>query len=123
MSVFEARLEKDDALNVCVLTIEGDFTLDETGKVDPLVADAVASPGRGTVLDLSRLRLMDSAGMMVVLGLHNRLTSSGKAMSVVTADNAYAKQRLSELGLLRIPRLEAFETSEEAKRTIAHARA
>jgi len=123
MYVFDAKLTKDDEHDVVVLEIQGNFSLDEKSKVDPLVAEAVECGCRGIVLDLTAISFMDSAGMMVVLSIYNKFTKAGMAMTCATAGNRYAEQKIQEIGLLRVPKFEAFESVEEAKRALSRSRA
>lgn len=120
--VFEATLNRDDELGLLLLTIEGHFTIDEKQQVDSLIADALSEDATGWLLDLTALKFIDSAGLMTVLSLYNKLDKAGKPMAVVTDGNKYAQDKLQELGLMRIPRFQAFESAEEAKRALARSR-
>lgn len=121
--MFDAKLIADEEVDVRVLVIEGDFTLDEKPKVDPLVAEAIVCECRGVILDLTKIRYLDSAALMVVLGVYNKLQRAQIPMIVATGQNTYAEQKIEEIGLLRVPKFEAFESVEEAKRALARARA
>ena len=117
--MFDVKLTTDDEHDVVVLEIHGEFTLDEKPKVDPIVAEAVECGCRGVVLDLSKIRFIDSAGLMVVLSVYNKFMKAGMAMTVATNGNRYAEQKIQEVGLLRVPKFEAFESVEEAKRALS----
>lgn len=120
--MFDAKLTKDDEHDVVVLEIRGNFTLDEKPQVDPLVGAGVECGCRGIVLDLTRIEFMDSAALMVVLNIYNKFTKAGMSMTVATDGNRYAEQKIREIGLLRVPKFEAFESVEEAKRAMARSR-
>jgi anti-anti-sigma factor len=120
--VFEARLTKDDEHRAQVLELEGNFTLDEKRRVDDLIPELTSCEYAGVVLDISKIKFIDSAGLMVVLSIFNKLMRSDKSMVVATGGNPYAEGKLKEIGLLRIPHFQAFEAAEEAKRALTRSR-
>lgn len=102
-----------------VLSVTGEFTLDERPQIGPVLDDVVASDSRAVVLDLSGLTYVDSAGLMTVLSLYNKLDRAGKQMAVATGGNAYAEKKIREIGILRVPNFQAFETVDDAKQALA----
>lgn len=117
--MFEVRLTKDDEHRAQVLELEGNFTLDEKRRVDELLPEITSCDYVGVVLDISKVQFIDSAGLMVVLSIFNKLMRAEKSMVVATGGNPYAQGKLKELGLMRIPKFQAFESAEEAKRALA----
>jgi len=117
--MFDARLTKDDEHRAQVLELEGNFTLDEKGRVDALLPEITSCDYVGLVLDISKIKFIDSAGIMAVLSIFNKLMRVDKSMVVATGGNPYAEGKIEEIGLLRIPKFQAFESAEEAKRALA----
>ena len=120
--MLEAALHKDDLAQVQVLVLEGDFTLDEKSEVEGLLADAAACEYAGVVMDLSGIRYIDSAGLMVVIATFNRLQRAGKSLVVATGGNPYATSKLREIGFLSVPEFRVFESVESAKAALVEER-
>jgi anti-anti-sigma factor len=83
-----APIELTTSGHTVVATLTGDFDMQATFTVEPVLERALQTPGlRRIDLDLHRLRFIDSSGMGVIVRLH-----------------AEARQRGIELQLRRGPR-------------------
>jgi anti-anti-sigma factor len=77
-----------------VVHVEGEVDLSNVKEVESRLFDALASDGRGVVLDLSRTRYLDSSGVSLLFTVAQRSEDQGTTLRVVVTDEAMIRRVL-----------------------------
>ncbi len=93
-----SRTDKDE---VTTVTIEGALDAVSTPDIRPLIEAIVAERRTKVVVDLSRLRLIDSSGVGAVVSLYKRVRADGGEVTV----EGLRDQPLAIFKLLRLERI------------------
>lgn len=111
-TVTERRQEGD----LYRLSVNGQIDLSTVPELKQALLDAIDAGGRHIIIELSRVRYMDSSGFGVLLGATKRLRPAGGQLYLVGCTEPIAR-------LLQITRLntifELYESEEVARRAIA----
>ena len=93
-----------------VIAVSGELDLASSPSLDGELERALDSGAETLVLDLRQLEFMDSTGLSVIVKAHQRLTASGRQLSLVRGPQQV--QRLLDLtGVAE--RLQLADTPEE----------
>ena len=80
-------IRTDEYNRVCVLTIDGDFSGDETGALRELVdGRAAAGQPMDLVIDLEKCPYLDSSGLEALLNARRRCEASKGRLSLANLD-------------------------------------
>lgn len=96
---------------VRIAALRGEVDLVSVARMTPAVNEAIRSPARVVIFDLTEVSMIDSAGLALVLNALRRLEHAGRTLLVVCPVGAVRKTlELAEIS----GRLELFETREAA---------
>ncbi len=87
-------------------TIEGDVDLASARDLSGEILNAVPSAAQGLVLDLTRVRYLDSTGVSMLLEIHRSLDSRRQRLSVVLPRTSHLWRLFEITGLPSILRVE-----------------
>ncbi len=109
------KLSFQDYDHVCVLTLSGEYTLEDVDQFKRIVSDRLTAGARHVLLNCEYLEFIDSAGLEALLRLREDLAQRSGQMRLIKPDDNVAK-------ILRITRLDrSFElhpTLESAVRSV-----
>ncbi|MEZ5232192.1 MAG: STAS domain-containing protein [Acidimicrobiales bacterium] len=86
-----ASVERDGSV---VWDVEGEIDLASAPAFERQVSDSGAE-GRAVVVDLGRVRYLDSAGLASLVRLHLQLDQRGSKLKVVVADGSVARSTIT----------------------------
>jgi anti-anti-sigma factor len=105
VSLSVVQVERTDLV---VVVLEGELDHATTGLFRAEVEDRCDPAEEQLVLDLTRVALVDSAGLGALLRLGNRAAEGGRKLGLISAEGAMLRR------LLRITRLEeAFAVGDD----------
>ena len=97
---------------VLVVDVRGEVDLSNAESLRAAIERRIAESLRGTILDLSELRYIDSTGIQLIFNLESRLHDRGQRLGVVLPEGSPARDALSYAGVLgRVP---AFASADAA---------
>jgi len=85
------KLSYEDHKNVTVLTVSGELTADQGDSFRRACQDRLGSGVKDVVLDLEYLTLIDSAGLELLLWLHEKVNEHGGQVRLVRPDDTVRK--------------------------------
>jgi len=85
------KLSYEDHKTVTVLTVSGELTSDQSDSFRRACHDRMASGIKDMVLDLEYLTLIDSAGLELLLWLHEEVNERGGQVRLVNPDDTVRK--------------------------------
>jgi anti-sigma B factor antagonist len=85
------KLSYEDHKTVTVLTVSGELTSDQGDSFRRACQDRLASGIKDIVLDLEYLTLIDSAGLELLLWLHEEVSERGGQVRLVNPDDTVRK--------------------------------
>ena len=91
---------------------EGELDVARVGEFREALSAAAAKPGHGVVVDLSRLKFIDSSGLGALVETHNRLRRENRQLAVIAPGGTAAAVLLNLSGLQA--RLPTYEDREAA---------
>lgn len=109
------KLSYEDHDKTSVLTMSGEFTVDQADSFRRSCHDRFTGGVRDVVVDLENLRLVDSAGLESLLWLRDETTTHGGQLRLVRPDSTIRKI-LEATRLER--RFEIHESIESAARSL-----
>lgn len=93
------KVSFQDYEHICVLTLSGEFTHDDTDHFSRIVAERQAAGTRHFILDCGSLEFTDSAALESLLRLQERLGEAGGQLRLIKPDETVST-------ILRLTRLE-----------------
>lgn len=82
----------DDA---CIASIEGEVDSSNVPMLEAQILEAVPNDALGLVVDLTAVRYLDSAGIRLLFGLHERLSRRRQRCQLAVPDDAMIRRVLS----------------------------
>jgi anti-anti-sigma factor len=106
------ELELERQADVAVARLDGEVDISNAKEVEAEIAAAVSNDAWALVVDLSRVRYLDSAGVRLLVGLARRLRTRGQELRIAIPEGAPIKEVLVLSNLEEVAPLHA--TVEEA---------
>jgi anti-sigma B factor antagonist len=97
--------------DIVVASLRGEIDMSNAGELGETIGRALTNDVLALVLDLTAVEYVDSAGIHVIYGLHERLRAPGQDIRVVIAPGALIAEALR---LADIPRAVGVADSVEA---------
>jgi anti-sigma B factor antagonist len=79
----EFTVEGRDEGSACVLAVSGELDLRTSPELEERLERAWSSDAELVILDLRQIEFMDSTGLRVLLGAHQRAQESGRRFALV----------------------------------------
>ena len=109
------KISAQDFEHISVLTLSGEYTIDDIDQFNRTVTDRVDATARHVVLNCEHLEFVDSAGLESLLRLQQRLGAKGGQLRLVQTDETVSTiLRLTRLDLA----LESHDSLEHAVRSL-----
>jgi len=109
------KLSFQEYEHICVLTLSGEFTEDDTGQFRRSVSDRIEAGARHVLLDCEHLEFVDSSGLEAWLRVREEVGEQGGQFRLIKPDENVGK-------ILEITRLdksfETHDTLESAVRSV-----
>jgi anti-sigma B factor antagonist len=106
-----ARVSLERESPVVVAEVEGEVDASNADKVGEEIGGLVTNAPTGLLLDLTRTRYLDSAGIRMLLDLAQKLRERRQSLSLVVPDGAPLGRLLSVAGIPQL--LPVVATREE----------
>jgi anti-anti-sigma factor len=111
------KVQSQPYRNVTLLMPHGPLTSEETGDLRTAVATALATRPKRVVLDLTDVPYLDSAGIELLLELNDPgLLPQQRPKLAAVSETCREALELTDV----LPRLEVFDTVDNALRSCAH---
>jgi anti-anti-sigma factor len=94
-----ARISLDQALPVAVAELEGEVDASNAEQVGGEIAGLISNAPTGLLLDLSRTRYLDSAGVRMLLDLAEKLRQRRQGLSLVVPERTPVRRLLTVAGV------------------------
>jgi len=101
------RISVEPQRGVTVAAIDGELDIASVGDVKETLMRAVDGGAPGLVLDLTRVRYLDSAAVGVLFELAERLRGSGQTLRLVLPDGALMRKTLLLTGVDRVAAIDS----------------
>ncbi len=109
------KISAQDFEHISVLTLSGEYTIDDVDQFNRVVTDRVDATARHVIVNCEHLEFIDSAGLESLLRLQERLGGKGGQLRLVRTDTTVETiLRLTRLDLA----LESHESVEHAVRSL-----
>jgi anti-anti-sigma factor len=108
----EARVSLERDAPVAIAQLEGEVDASNAAEVGGEIAGLVSSAPTGLLLDLSRTRYLDSAGVRMLLDLAEKLRQRRQDLSLVVPERTPVRRLLTVAGIHQL--MPVSETREEA---------
>lgn len=111
----EARVSLERDAPVAIAELEGEVDASNAEEVGGELAELVSNAPTGLLLDLSRTRYLDSAGIRMLLDLADKLSRRRQDLSLVVPERTPVRRLLTVAGIHQLMRVS--KTREEALAT------
>jgi anti-sigma B factor antagonist len=111
----EARVSLERDAPVAIAELEGEVDASNAEEVGGELAELVSNAPTGLLLDLSRTRYLDSAGIRMLLELADKLSRRRQDLSLVVPERTPVRRLLTVAGIHQLMRVS--KTREEALAT------
>lgn len=106
----EFRVEVRSEGQAAIIVVRGELDLATSPELEDRLRNLCDSGNAQVVIDLRELEFMDSTGLSIIVKAHQRLTETGRRLSIVRGSQQV--QRLLDLTGVS-ERLQLFDTPEE----------
>jgi anti-sigma B factor antagonist len=111
-----AQLRLDYEARLTIAHIEGEIDMSNAGELEISITDAVANDAAGLVVDLTRIRYLDSSGVALLFNLARRVARRQQQLGIVVPAETHVREILSLTGANEA--LSLHDTLAEASRRI-----